>query len=160
MSKLYIFDLDGTLANIEHRRYILENKNNSSRWDDFYNACWMDTPNQPVIDLFEMLLAAGHRVVIFSGRSNIVRLKTENWLIDNIKFPFNSKANIYEYFYSNLWMRASADYTPDEILKKQWLDMLLQDGDKVTAVFDDRDKVVKMWRDNNIPCFQVNYGNF
>jgi hypothetical protein len=28
------------------------------------------------------------------------------------------------------------------------------------CVFDDRDKVVKMWRDNDISCFQVNYGDF
>jgi len=27
-------------------------------------------------------------------------------------------------------------------------------------VFDDRDKVVNMWRENGIPCLQVAPGNF
>ena len=48
----------------------------------------------------------------------------------------------------------------DEIIEKQWLDEELNAGEEIMCVFDDRDKVVKMWRDNNILCMQVNYGNF
>ena len=40
------------------------------------------------------------------------------------------------------------------------IDDLLVDGTDVVCSFDDRDKVVQMWRDNGITCFQVNYGNF
>jgi len=29
-----------------------------------------------------------------------------------------------------------------------------------SVVFDDRDRVVKMWRENGIRCFQVAEGNF
>jgi hypothetical protein len=32
--------------------------------------------------------------------------------------------------------------------------------DDVVAVFDDRDKVVNMWRENGLTCMQVAYGNF
>ena len=31
---------------------------------------------------------------------------------------------------------------------------------RLTAVFDDRDKVVQMWRENGVPCFQVAKGDF
>jgi hypothetical protein len=47
----------------------------------------------------------------------------------------------------------------DSISRKE-TDKLLADGKTIMCAFDDRDKVVKMWRDNNISCFQVGYGNF
>jgi hypothetical protein len=46
-------------------------------------------------------------------------------------------------------------------LKKQWLDsMLVDDRQRLVAVFDDRSSVVKMWRDAGVPCFQVAPGEF
>ena len=48
---------------------------------------------------------------------------------------------------------------PDEKLKKSWLTDLTK-PDRVMCVFDDRDKVVKMWRDNGLTCFQVAEGAF
>jgi hypothetical protein len=50
---------------------------------------------------------------------------------------------------------------PDDELKESWLNNPeIIDKNRVVAVFDDRDKVVKMWRKNGIPCFQVAEGNF
>ena len=51
---------------------------------------------------------------------------------------------------------------PDDKLKQHWLDSLFE-GDRkndIVCVFDDRDKVVKMWRENGLDCFQVANGNF
>ena len=48
---------------------------------------------------------------------------------------------------------------PDEKLKLQWLNEM-DWKDDVVAVFDDRDKVVNMWRENGLTCMQVAYGNF
>ena len=51
---------------------------------------------------------------------------------------------------------------PDDTLKQNWLDLLFPDNKKedIVCVFDDRDKVVKMWRDNGLTCFQVAEGAF
>jgi hypothetical protein len=57
-------------------------------------------------------------------------------------------------------MRPQGSFTKDDILKKKWLDQLLADGKDIMCAFDDRDQVVKMWRNNGISCFQVNYGSF
>lgn len=160
MQKIYIFDLDGTLALIDHRRPILDNKENPHRWDDFYRACVHDKPNQPVVSIFELLLAADHDIMIFSGRSQLVIFETVEWLIKNINWPFNSSENIKEWIYARLLMREIGDFTPDEILKKKWFDILDVDRKFSAVVFDDRDKVVKMWRDNGITCFQVAEGDF
>ena len=37
-----IFDLDGTLADIRHRRPLVENGNNN--WDEFFKQCVNDIP--------------------------------------------------------------------------------------------------------------------
>lgn len=38
--------------------------------------------------------------------------------------------------------------------------MLLVDRDRLVAVFDDRARVVRMWRKAGITCFQVAPGDF
>ena len=52
---------------------------------------------------------------------------------------------------------------PDESkVLRVLLDYAIQDVDKddIFAVFDDRNQVVDMWRDNGITCFQVAEGDF
>jgi len=146
MRPLYIFDLDGTLALIEHRRHFVEGENKD--WPAFFQACVDDTPNEAVINIMRELYRSG-QVWIFSGRSDEVRIKTEDWL------------ERYDIPYTFLQMRKEGDYTPDEVLKKKWLDEMHSDFRRVlVCVFDDRDKVVKMWRDNGITCLQVAPGGF
>ena len=53
-------------------------------------------------------------------------------------------------------------YMPDDKLKQHWLDDLFP-GDKkknIVCVFDDRNKVVDMWRKNDLTCMQVAPGDF
>ena len=50
-------------------------------------------------------------------------------------------------------------FMPDEILKKKMLDTFV-DIDDVFLVVDDRNKVVKMWRDLGLTTFQVAEGDF
>ena len=154
MKPLYIFDLDGTLALIEHRRGMLESKS-ADRWRHFYAACDKDEPNEPVISTMERLRHAGSDVWIFSGRSDEVRDKTVAWLAHHTSFMTHDLEG------SILTMRATGDYTADDVLKRQWLDgMLVEDRQRLTATFDDRDRVVAMWRSAGVPCFQVAAGEF
>jgi hypothetical protein len=58
-------------------------------------------------------------------------------------------------------MRKAGDFTPDEQLKATWLSEIEPpEYKRLTAVFDDRDKVVAMWRAAGVPCFQVAPGAF
>lgn len=151
---LYIFDLDGTLALIDHRVHLLDRHYNPNRWRDFFAACDRDAPNIPVIGTLERLRRAGSEIWIYSGRSDEVRDKTVAWIAANTSFtPWDLDVA--------LMMRAKGDYTPDDELKKQWLDqMLIDDRQRLAAVFDDRDKVVAMWRNAGVACFQVAPGGF
>ena len=49
-------------------------------------------------------------------------------------------------------------YLPDNDLKQGWLDTIGKDN--VAMVFDDRQQVVDMWRQNGLTCFQVADGDF
>lgn len=154
MKPLYIFDLDGTLALIEHRKGMLESKS-ADRWRHFYAACDKDLPNEPVISTMERLRHAGADVWIFSGRSDEVRDKTVAWLAHHTSFM------TFDLEGPTLTMRQAGDYTADDVLKKQWLDaMLVDDRRRLVAAFDDRDRVVQMWRSAGVACFQVAPGEF
>lgn len=143
---LYIFDLDGTLALIEHRKHFIEGK--SKDWAAFYRACVDDQPNAPVIKTLEEL-SPNVDIWIFSGRSDEVEIETARWL------------DAHGVSYDSMMMRREGDYTPDDKLKRAWYrQMLIEDQQRLVAVFDDRDKVVKMWRDEGVACFQEAPGEF
>ena len=151
--KKVIFDLDGTLALIDARRAKSTNVNGKMDWDTFFdpNNIQLDLPNQPVIEMAKMLKKQGHSIIIFSGRSKATKIATMEWL-DQFGVPFDV-----------LKMRPTGNgfqFMPDDQLKQKWLDDLFPDKDNILCVFDDRDKVVKMWRDNGLTCMQVAPGDF
>ena len=150
MNKTVIFDLDGTLALIDERRALAAKPDGKINWKTFFNPenIILDEPNVPVIEMAKMLKKQGHSIVIFSGRDSISKVETILWL-QKFGVPFDV-----------LKMRPQGTFTPDDTLKQNWLDQLFPDKSDVLCVFDDRDKVVKMWRENGLSCFQVDYGNF
>lgn len=153
MRPFYIFDLDGTLALIDHRRHLLDDHEDPHRWRKFYAGCVNDSPNTPVIELMKTL-ALTHDIRIWSGRSDEVKEQTLVWLVHETHLARFEAERC-------LKMRVLNDYTPDDKLKKQWLDALSTDERKLLAgCFDDRDRIVKMYRENGIACYQVADGDF
>ena len=153
MKKIVIFDLDGTLALIDKRRDISTKDNGKMDWDIFFNPdnIDLDIPNTPVVKMAQMLDSQGFNIVIFSGRSNRTRRATFAWLKDN-DIPFD-----------DLRMRPTSKnwhFMKDDKLKQIWLDRFFPDKDDIFAVFDDRNQVVDMWRDNGLTTFQVAQGDF
>lgn len=88
-------------------------------------------------------------------KSENLREQTEHWLRYNILAHMNwSNQN-------QLKMRPAGDYTPDDVLKESWLHaMSPEDRARLVMVFDDRDRVVNMWRRNGVVCAQVAPGDF
>ena len=147
--KIVIFDLDGTLALIDDRRDLATKDNGKFDWDVFFNPdnISLDLPNQPVIDMANLLHKQGFRIFILSGRSDVTHQATVDWLNDN------------GVWWDHLVMRPQNQlYLPDNDLKQGWLDTIGKDN--VAMVFDDRQQVVDMWRSNGLTCFQVADGDF
>lgn len=148
-----IFDLDGTLADIEERRTLATKDNGKIDWDIFFDPknIDLDKPNHSVILMAKILKQSGHRIVIFSGRSKATKDETRKWLKAH-GVPFDV-----------LKMRPTSGgfkFMKDDKLKKLWLDDLFPTKEDIVCVFDDRDAVVQMWRDNGLDCFQVAEGKF
>lgn len=150
---LYIFDLDGTLTDAAHRQRILDEKWNPNRWREFYAACDRDSPIKAVIGTMERLRCFAD-VWIFTGRSEEVRDMTVAWLAQFTSFMTHELDTV-------MTMRAVGDHRPDDCLKAEWLaNMTYEDRLRLVAVFEDRARVVAMWRAAGIPCFQVAPGDF
>ena len=151
--KNVIFDLDGTLALIDDRRALASKANGKIDWDVFFDPknIDLDQPNHAVIAMAQMLKAAGHRIIILSGRSKATKDATKDWL-NQFDVPFDI-----------LKMRPTGKdfmFMPDDKLKQMWLDSLFTNKDDILCVFDDRQKVVDMWRSNGLACMQVAPGDF
>jgi hypothetical protein len=166
--KTVIFDLDGTLANIDVRRDKSMKPNGKLDWDIFAAPDsiknW-DTPNEPVIKMAQMFHQDGFKIVIFSGRNDRGFDATDAWLTW-WDVPFDLLVMRPDKFKDKSWPIANGNpatpdmrFMPDEILKKKMLDTFV-DIDDVFLVVDDRDKVVKMWRDLGLNTFQVAPGDF
>ena len=168
MKKTIIFDLDGTLANIDVRRDKSLKPNGKLDWEIFAapdSILNWDTPNQPVIKMAQLFKADGFNIVIFSGRNDRGFVATKLWLTEH-DVPHDLLVMRPDKFKANSWPIADGNpatpdmrWMPDEILKKVMLDTFVDIND-VFLVVDDRDKVVKMWRDLGLNTFQVAPGDF
>ena len=168
MQKTIIFDLDGTLANIDSRRDISMKPNGRLDWDVFAapnSILALDKPNAPVIKMAQMFDNDGFNIVIFSGRNDRSWDATVEWLWDN-KVPWDLLVMRPDKFKDKSWPIAKNNpatpdmrFMPDEILKKKMLDTFVDIND-VFLVVDDRQKVVDMWRDLGLNTFQVAPGDF
>lgn len=144
MTDCYVFDIDGTIADCSHRIHHIENKD----WRSFFAACGDDAPIAHIIGLAQDLACSGKRIIYVSGRSDECSEETARWL-DKHGLPVGRK-----------YMRKAGDHRPDNIVKGELLAQLVADGYRPIMAFDDRNQVVKMWRENGIPCAQVAEGNF
>ena len=148
MTKI-IFDVDGTLMDIEHRRHLVNDGNND--WEAFQDPEVManDVPNLPVVAMAHTLqVQDGVEIVVVSARNERHRKVTTQQLVDaGIDFR-------------HLFLREDDDFRSDEVFKQDVLDALIAQDWEPDLVFDDRNRVVEMWRNNGIPCFQVAEGDF
>jgi phosphoglycolate phosphatase-like HAD superfamily hydrolase len=143
---LVVFDIDGTLANIEHRLGYVRSK--PKNWKAFDAGIPNDSVNLPVAAVFHQMVDAGHAVILASGRNERSRQATEDWLSAN-----------HLRGYQKLYMRKADDFRGDDIVKQEILDEIIADyGRKPDMVFDDRPRVVAMWRRNGIFVFDVYQG--
>jgi hypothetical protein len=140
------FDIDGTLADCEHRRHWITTRPKNHK--AFYLGIPHDPPIAPICETFQRLFTAGCRIVCCTGRPEWTRDMTNDWL---------RKHNVWP---RRVYMRPDNDFRDDAIIKAELLVKIREDGFDPTLVFDDRQRVVDMWRENGIVCAQVAPGNF
>ena len=134
-----ICDLDGTIS--------LFTEEMRSPYDA--SKCEHDLLNEPVADVINTYFNKGYKILFVSGREDRYREQTEKFL----------KKHFPDLTYS-LYMRKTGDMRKDTIIKKEiyvdniWLNCF------VKFVLDDRNSVVRNWREMGLSCFQVAEGMF
>ena len=138
-SNAIIVDLDGTLA--IHRGRSPYDLTKVSE-DEFNYHLWF--------------LIKDQNFIFLSGREGKpqVREDTINWLKKYTGIESN------DFYMDRLMMRTEGDHRNDAIIKAEIYDNIIEPHFNIIAVFDDRDRVVKMWRDKGLFTCQVNYGDF
>lgn len=132
---IYVFDIDGTISNNEHRSHLLpfSDLHLTSSWKDYNKACSGDSPIIPMIKMMNAL-AESSQVYIMTSRSDEVEWRTLEWLQDN------------EVEYDSIYMRSRHDNRKDYKIKEEWINEI-SDGDKSNVVvFEDNPQVIKHLR--------------
>jgi uncharacterized HAD superfamily protein len=144
LKKCFVFDLDGTICDVRHRRQYVATK--PRNWDAWNAGLVNDTPNVAVQKVFQALRNDQEvDLIIVSGRSDDYKEQTIKWLTDN------------EIFYDEIYMRKYKDHRDDAVVKNEIADEI-EKTHKILGVFDDRQRVVNMWIERGIWVFDVGQG--
>ncbi len=138
-----LVDLDGTLADCEHRKHFIECS--PKNWKEFLDPTRVseDPLIEPVARVVRAL-ADNYPIVYVSGRTRALQKTTREWLEKHGLWMPPHK----------LYMRAPNDLRSDVVVKRQLLKEIRRDWNPWLAI-DDRSSVVSMWRDEGLTCFQV-----
>ena len=146
MSKIIVFDIDGTLANIEHRRGFVASK--PKNFKAFNAAIPLDTPHEEIVFLAQTFAEQGHTVLLCSGRGEGERDVTVKQMND------------FGVDFLKLFMRKAGDYRKDSIVKVELLQQIREQFGEPFLWFDDRQQVVDAIRAEGIKVCQVAPGDF
>ena len=123
---VWIVDIDGTLA--------LRGDRHPYDWA----RVGEDEPNIPVVTVVRALIRDGNQVRYMTGRMEQCRRATVMWLRRHVADATRP---------ADVWMRADDDMRPDWEVKRELYDEHIRGLREVEGVIDDRERVVRMWRD-------------
>lgn len=149
--RIALIDIDGTLANIQHRLhfivapYLDQFDDFKKDWHGFHEACIYDEPIEKMITLVNHMYE-NYEIILITGRMERNRQATIEWLAK------------HDLAFDHLYMRKDDDYRQDYVVKPG---LLTEAEIKRTAfAIDDRNQVIDMWRDMGILALQCDEGDF
>lgn len=146
MNKVIVFDIDGTLANMEHRRQYVASK--PKNWKAFNAGIPQDTPHEEIVFLAKTFADQGHTVLLCSGRGEDQRqVSVEQMDRFGVK-------------YVKLFMRPAGDHRQDNVVKVELLQEIRKEFGEPFLWFDDRKQVVDAIRAEGVKVLQVEPGDF
>lgn len=151
--KVVVCDLDGTLANVEHRRPLVNPDTKSidfkPHWAKFFREMVNDDVN---LWCAELLYGMSERypIIYATGRPYEYYKETLDWLDSNcLRFPGD-----------NIFFRPLKDHRKDNIIKEIILEFEIKPRYDILFVVDDRKQVVDMWRHHGYTVLQCDNGDF
>lgn len=126
-----IFDVDGTIANMEGR--------SPFEWE----RVGEDSPIAHIVNIAEALYSNGSEIIFLSGRDGSCREETYRWLSTHTNVEFQ------------LFMRDEGDQRKDYIVKEELFNKHIKGIYNVDGVFDDRPQVLRLWLKLGLPLLSV-----
>lgn len=105
--------------------------------------------------LVNSLLIDDYEVIFCTGRRESVRSKTEVWIVHNIDYYLG-----YNKIKPIILMRSDDDHRHDTEVKPELLTNSGIELDSIAFVLEDRNSMVKKWRELGLICLQVAEGDF
>ncbi|QCG77821.1 polynucleotide kinase [Gordonia phage SmokingBunny] len=138
-----IVDVDGTLCDVSTALHHITTPDVLKDFDAFHRAAAQCPPTDWVLEWCEQQRAAGHVLVVVTGRMYRHIMDTTEWLVRHLPGPFIGPL-----------MRGDDDVRPDTEVKHE-IYTLLTDPDyynlDIVAAIDDRPSVIRLWRSLGIP---------
>lgn len=182
-----LVDIDGTLANCDHRRHFVDVSLNTEfephgldpltgehdgyfdddgnpfkkNWKSFNEQMVNDTPNDwcvEIINRFSRDLYSSDGILQEEAVKFIFITAREELFRVMTRNQILAWTNLRSY--QELLMRPSKDYRPDTDIKKEIYEKHIKNKYDVLFCVDDRDCVVKLWRSLGLICLQCSEGNF
>ena len=146
--EVVLVDIDGTIADITHRlHFVKPGKGNKKDWTGFFESMGEDLVRDEVRKAVMGLFNSGKTIIFMSGRPEKYRELTQRWLAKNF-------LNIYY----TIIMRRTTDKRPDDETKRDLFNEYFPDKSVVYAIFDDRPRVLRVWKELGLNVIDVGGG--
>jgi hypothetical protein len=146
VKRYVIVDIDGTLTKVGARVECL--KATPPDWDSFYARCGEDEAVHQIVMLTRALWEGGYEIALLSGRRESCRVATVEWM------------ERHKVGYNVMLLRADGDHRHDTEVKPELLAKAGIPLDEIAFVLEDRNSMVKKWRELGLICLQVAEGDF
>jgi phosphoglycolate phosphatase-like HAD superfamily hydrolase len=143
-----VFDVDGVLADLDHRRDLLfSGPNGRKNWKAFFAAAGDDAIFEEVARL-TTLLDPSLAVVVLTARPTSIQDVTAEWL------------DRHGVRWDLLVMRAEGDHRPSDDAKQLAVQDLRDHGFDLHIAFDDDRRNVDMFHAEGVPCIYIHSGYY
>jgi len=140
--KAIIVDLDGTIADIEHRIHHIQK--DPPNWKDFHAEVDKDTPIEWCVDLVNKYSGTDTGIIFVTARYEYCREETIKWL------------KRHDIPSDHIHMRKDDDHRPDIEVKQEIYQQHIEPHYDVLFALEDRPRVCRMWRALGLTVLQCN----
>lgn len=131
MKNIILCDIDGTVANNDHRQHFLEGKKD---WDGFFSELINDLPINSIIKMLNTEVRKGNEVIFITGRPERYKYSTNLWLKENFSFDYD------------LFMRKDRDQRNKLIIKKEIFNEYCKNLNIILCI-DNDEELLKQWEE-------------
>lgn len=144
--KVIVFDIDGTLANGDHRLHHIMAP--PKDWCAYHQALGEDAVHEDIVWMLKQFYQNNNKIILCTGRPDNYREATADWMW---------KHAIY---YHDLYMRKAGDWRHDYDVKIELLDQIRYKHGEPHLWIEDRNKVVAALRQAGVRVLQVKDGEY